>query len=293
MTTSKQQGVALIQVLLITAIIALIAIQFTKTARQQVAIASSFNDRIKAELLLRTYQSRVLFTLFKHDPDELTRQTVNGVQWNFRGQPVQLADNVTFTMQSTAGLMSLVTSPDKYWFRLLTHFSVPTNQQIEIMDSLKDWIDIDNDRRTQGAEASYYLGQGLAVPRNGPLQHISELKFIKGITPTLYQQLKPLVTIYPTGAFSPALAPKTLNEALFTADVATQISDAQTQGPFTEQVWAGIVGNGDDANIDLHPRNTFLITLTVHQGDVELTKHLDVKVQSQKAAEPIIILASY
>jgi general secretion pathway protein K len=55
------------------------------------------------------------------------------------------------------------------------------------VDSIMDWRDLDENPRLSGAESDYYLG--LDPPyacKNGPLDDLSELLLIKGITPELY-----------------------------------------------------------------------------------------------------------
>lgn len=56
----------------------------------------------------------------------------------------------------------------------------------ETADSILDWIDDDDDRRTYGAESDTY--QSLANPyaaRNGPLESLDELLLVQGVTPQL------------------------------------------------------------------------------------------------------------
>lgn len=56
-----------------------------------------------------------------------------------------------------------------------------------ISDSILDWRDTDDDAKLSGAEDEYYLG--LTPPyycKNGPLDDISELLLIQGVTPELY-----------------------------------------------------------------------------------------------------------
>lgn len=56
----------------------------------------------------------------------------------------------------------------------------------EVADAILDWIDEDNLPRTLGAEDSHYQGLNPAyVPRNGPLQSLSELLQVRGVTPEL------------------------------------------------------------------------------------------------------------
>lgn len=66
-------------------------------------------------------------------------------------------------------------------------FSVESEEQARsIVDALVDWIDKDDQETDLGAESGYY--QSLDTPyscRNGSVQYIEELLFVKGITPEL------------------------------------------------------------------------------------------------------------
>jgi general secretion pathway protein K len=56
-----------------------------------------------------------------------------------------------------------------------------------IVNSILDWIDPDNRTRIEGTESDYY--ESLDPPyqaKNAPMDDISELMFVKGITPELY-----------------------------------------------------------------------------------------------------------
>ena len=59
----QQTGVALIQVLLVCSIISILAIHLSYTAREQVATAAAFEQRIKATQALKTAQSKIIYTL--------------------------------------------------------------------------------------------------------------------------------------------------------------------------------------------------------------------------------------
>ncbi len=55
------------------------------------------------------------------------------------------------------------------------------------VSSILDWIDKDDVPNPDGAEKEYYMSlTGAYACRNGPLESVEELAFIKGITPDLY-----------------------------------------------------------------------------------------------------------
>jgi type II secretory pathway component PulK len=53
----------------------------------------------------------------------------------------------------------------------------------DIADAILDWIDEDNQPRAYGAEDTYYMGLSPAYqPKNGPIQSLSELLQVRGVT---------------------------------------------------------------------------------------------------------------
>jgi general secretion pathway protein K len=73
----------------------------------------------------------------------------------------------------------------------------------QLVDTLQDWMDEDDDVRPNGAEAPDYVAQGIK-PRNGDLESVGELALIKGMDKALYDKLAPSITVFfgETGSFS-------------------------------------------------------------------------------------------
>lgn len=56
----------------------------------------------------------------------------------------------------------------------------------DVIDAIVDWVDPDEDPRTNGAEATYYLTTpGQYRAKNGPLNSLDELLLVRGVTPQL------------------------------------------------------------------------------------------------------------
>ena len=71
--------------------------------------------------------------------------------------------------------------------QVLTTMGVDANAMSVVADSIQDWVDTDDATRPAGAESDYY--QGLTPPyyaKNAPIDDISELLFIKGVTLPMY-----------------------------------------------------------------------------------------------------------
>ena len=69
----------------------------------------------------------------------------------------------------------------------LTVMGVDADDISVVSDSIQDWIDSDDPPRVAGAESDYY--QSLTPPyyaKNAPIDDLSELLLVKGVTPEMY-----------------------------------------------------------------------------------------------------------
>ncbi len=111
---------------------------------------------------------------------------------------------------------------------LTTSVGVDAADAPGIVASIEDWIDQDDDTRINGAESEYY--QGLPMPynaKNGLIDDINELKFIKGIYETNMPKMKEIFTCFGSGRVN-------INTADATVLEATLGIDDQTAGEFTQ-----------------------------------------------------------
>jgi type II secretory pathway component PulK len=69
---------------------------------------------------------------------------------------------------------------------LLAEAGRPANDAEALAQAILDWIDGDDLRRAQGAEAAEYRRLGLDhLPRNGPVATLDELLHVRGMTPEI------------------------------------------------------------------------------------------------------------
>ena len=78
----------------------------------------------------------------------------------------------------------------------------------EVVAAIEDWRDADDDERPFGAENYYYgsLTHAYAC-KNGPFENLEELLLVRGVTPALYAQVEPYVTVYGAGQINLNTAP--------------------------------------------------------------------------------------
>lgn len=84
--------------------------------------------------------------------------------------------------------------------RLFVALRVDAGDADRLAQAILDWRDPDDLHRGRGAERAAYLEAGAAVlPRNAPFQTLSELLAVRGMTPELYERVRPHLTLLGTG----------------------------------------------------------------------------------------------
>ncbi len=85
----------------------------------------------------------------------------------------------------------------------------------QVADAVLDWLDNDESPRVGGAESSYYLS--LRYPYNSKndfFDTIDELRLVRGVTPEVFEKLRPYVTVHSIGTVNINTAPKAVLMAL-------------------------------------------------------------------------------
>ena len=94
---------------------------------------------------------------------------------------------VSIKIKDMERFVNINAAPPQLIQQVLTAQGVDPDRISVVSDSVLDWIDADDATRPAGAESDYY--QGLAQPyyaKNAPLDDVSELLMIKGVTPKMY-----------------------------------------------------------------------------------------------------------
>ncbi|MFV8818209.1 type II secretion system minor pseudopilin GspK [Haliea sp. E17] len=159
------------------------------------------------------------------------------------------------------------TVPQAQFVRLVLAVTDPAPSESEALSlarSIGDWVDQDTIPRPDGAEDDFYLSREPAYrAANRPLQAVSELRAIKGVTPELYAALEPWVTVWPqeNGRLNIETAPVTVLRSLgaddslqpLSHDEALSLAQLRCDGPF-DNVEAFLLltpfGSGEETNVN-------------------------------------------
>jgi len=288
---SGQKGIALLQVLLVSAVISLLAIQFSYSAKQQVELASLFDKRVRASLKMHSVQQELSYA-FLTNHIRRTQQTRSELvsQWNFYGKPFSLESGVRITLQDHGGLLSQTMSRDSLWHSYLTENGYSDSDATLALNQLKDWQDPDQDSWFAGATESEVTDSGLLFA-NRWIQTPYELP---ELLPQLPRQTGHKVsTHYPTSGFNPLRAPDELFRTLFDQQQADYLISRRDEGSLRAQDVRSLLPSRTEIyDYTFIASSGVRMFVEVSEQDVTVSETIEMRIQRNKS-KPLLILARY
>ncbi|CAH9052721.1 hypothetical protein PSECIP111951_00676 [Pseudoalteromonas holothuriae] len=286
----RVQGIALVQVLILTALITIFALFISSSAREQIQVASWSNDRAKADLLIKSTYAELVFSLLSYERARLAVTdggTILTEKWNFFGHPFFLGKSVEVRVQDLAGKISLHFFERTRMERLLRQGRVSEDRIGLIIDHLLDWQDTDNIARPQGFEGTNRLSV-----RDGFVTDFTDFEHMVNLKPEEKSLLSKNTTIYFNGSFNPLTASKTLLAAETDETSAEQLDLIRKQRDIAPSEYRRITGKGSDTDIRLYPSASLEIIITANVGEARISKTFVVglKRNSKGKIEPVNVL---
>jgi|SRR5579863_1071680 len=215
----NQNGMAILLSLLILVLLVTLILDFDSETRSDLRAAGNFRDEQKAYLLAQSAVNAARAVL----RDDLAHSTIDSLTefWATPLPPFPVGDGIlTGAITDEAGkfnLNQLVSNGkvDKNKYAILRRLFELLKLNPDLADPIVDWIDVDNEPMSQGAEEGYY--QSLNPPyhcKNGPMDTLSELHQVKGFDDLTYNKVAPYLTVYGDGKINLNTADPMLVQAL-------------------------------------------------------------------------------
>lgn len=158
--------------------------------------------------------------------------------------PVPLDDAVlSLTIQDVGGLIDLNSARDELLAGLFVAAGLPGDEARDLAAAIRDYADEDDLVRPGGAEAAAYRAVGLPGPKDGAFQFPGELRAVLGMTPELYDAVRPAITVWSgRPGIDPRVAPPAALAALpagSQGQVETLLAD---RAAGTERAQGGLAG---------------------------------------------------
>jgi general secretion pathway protein K len=198
--TSGERGFALVAVLLVLGLLGIIAAEFAYSTRLEAEAMRSWRDAMRAAHLAEAAAEQALRELA--GDFQSVSIPFDGILTFFKqGTPPTVVPRLlrtkvrlgtgefSYRITDEQARLNVNTATQDQLDKLLQCLGVDKINRDQIVDSILDWIDTNDEHRINGAESDdYYLK--LPIPyraRNGQIESVTELLQIKGVTPALFE----------------------------------------------------------------------------------------------------------
>lgn len=189
--SARSAGYALVLVLVGVAVLALIAGTVTVMSTRSAGRLPKDLLRAQLQCAVQAGISEAIVSLSDLRPAEQWPIDGSAHDLSFQGIPV------TVSIESELGKVDLNGAGQSLLTGLFMAAGEDQSTADMFADRILDWREPDDLKRLNGAKAADYLAAALPYrPRGGPFQTIDELRLVLGMTPALYEQLAPAITVY-------------------------------------------------------------------------------------------------
>lgn len=206
---SGERGVILLLVIWLLALISVITLSVAQEWRTEVVLTRNYLSSSQAGYLAEggiyyaagklveaqvAEQRRRVPGFLSEAPVDLWKG--DGVTRELRLPEGAVAVRVT----DESGKININQASEEMLLNLFTALGFAEQSAQVAVDAIMDWRDQDSITRPRGAESDYYLGLNPPyLAKNGPLDTVEELFWIRGLDPTRFHRLREFFTVQRTG----------------------------------------------------------------------------------------------
>jgi general secretion pathway protein K len=107
---------------------------------------------------------------------------------------------IVISVTDELGKLNLNQASEAHLAALFEAVGVNPGKAVVLADAIADFRDPDKAKHLQGAEEADYLAAGYSVgPKDAPFESLEELQRVFGMTPEIYEQVAPFLTLYSIG----------------------------------------------------------------------------------------------
>lgn len=224
-------GVLISAMLIVSLVASIVLLLFSQAMGMQ---RQMFNQSIRlqgyyAHLGIEQMAAHQLQKLWAESPsnfsllDEIESEDIQGMNISYRLSDASSCINLNALDTEGLGIPNML--DENQMRNMLNQTLIEFSNRDTLIDSLFDWLDSDNQMRTNGAENIYYLSQhNPYLPANTWLASIDELSLIRGFTREHIEALSQLFCTLPSN-IQPQINVHSLNESNY--EVITLLSDGK------------------------------------------------------------------
>jgi general secretion pathway protein K len=197
------RGVALLITLMILVLIVSLVWEVFRLGARAAQTGAYGRDSIRAELAAEAGIAAARIAL-REDADDNEYDTLDEI-WSRPAPPIELGEGtiriVVEDEERKINLNRLVLpngyAPDDQRLAVFRRLLEILETEPSLADAIVDWLDNDDTPRVGGAESGFYLSQKFSYQaKNDFFDTVDELRLVRGITPEVFDTLRPFVTVY-------------------------------------------------------------------------------------------------
>jgi len=210
MRLRSEEGIALVAVLWVLALLSLIAALLSLETRTDARIARNSIDLAAAQAAADAGIDRAILDLISSETEKKFRADGTPYNWHFAGSDVRIS------VRDESDKVNINTAPAALLASWFASVGFDPNSAQSLANKIADFRDSDNLPHSDGAEESEYRAAGLTWgPKNSPFEGVEELQQVLGMTAGIYDRVAPQLTVYSVGApINPTAAGKQLAAVL-------------------------------------------------------------------------------
>jgi general secretion pathway protein K len=222
----NSKGSILIVCFFVLVLLTMFTITVGYTMRQKIQVLSRLDTRQKLRLIGDAGVQKAIYELLKYREHSSSSYDALNQKWSnneaeFRD--IEVGDgffSVCFQVERPRGALQpgfniqyglideerkipierIFKSPEFFRRLFREAGAISESEASALVDSMRDWGDEDDNTTLAGAESGYYKGLNPPYkPRNGKYATLSELRWIKGMTPEIYMKVQPYLTLDSSG----------------------------------------------------------------------------------------------
>lgn len=247
---ADREGMALLVVLIMVAVLAVIAVAVLDDVRFSIRRAANVEtgaqaqwfaigaERVAVRAVRRLHEAGPLRTPLEPEWNgKLFSYPIDEGEIRARVRDGQACFNLNSVVEGTGDAFTARPEGVAQFQALARALGIPEAKGRKIADSLTDWIDSDDSPRALGAEDGVYQGKPDPYRTAGGLMvEASELRAVDGVDAATYRTLRPFICALPEATLSP------LNVNTLTPDQAPLLT-MLTEGRLSPATARGVIAN--------------------------------------------------
>jgi general secretion pathway protein K len=229
-SSRNERGIALLVTLLVLVLVVAIAYEIFRIGARASQTGAYARDSIRCALLAEGGIGAAKIVL-RQDARGNDYDTLDEI-WSRAAPPIDLGDGIIMATiedeERKINLNKLVlpngNAPDDQRLAVFRRLLDILGIDGSVAEAVVDWLDNDDTPRVGGAETPYY--QGLPYPyraKNDLFDTLDELRLVRGVTPEVFEKLRPFVTVLSSGKVNLNTAPR---EVLMSLSAGLDAADA-------------------------------------------------------------------